>query len=271
MALNDEVREQRKLLKGKGPGAYFQYFWDYYRWPTVGVIGGVILVGSLVFNFLTHKPEAVHAVLLNCESPDLEAGMQLESEFAEAASIDTRRETVSIETSYDLTTGSILGQYDMATQVKMMALTGSGELDLLVADAYHFDEYISGAGLLDLREIFSDEEFKQLEEDGLVWYYDASLIYIEGETMPSNEFIPAEEGAAFEDPETFTLPDPALMEEPVPAGIIMTGRPVFDRWQLFTDTVVAAGFPTASKRLENARKLLDFLMNEQGGAKEDPA
>ena len=265
MALNDEVREQRKLLKGKGPAAYFQYFWDYYRWPTIGVIGGILLVGSLIFNFVTSKPDAVHAVLLNCESPDLEAGMQIESEFAEAASIDTRKETVSIETGYDMTTGTMLGQYDMATQVKMMALTGAGDLDLLVADAYHFDEYLSGGGLFDLREVLGEEEVERLDKEGLIWYYDASLIRIEGETMPSYEFVSAEEGKAFEDPAAFTLPDPGLMEKPVPAGIILTGRPVFDRWQMYTDTVTAAGFPTGSKRLENARKLLDFLMSDVSG------
>ena len=270
MALNDEVREQRKLLKGKGPGAYFQYFWDYYRWPTVGVIGGIILVGSLVFNFVMAKPDALHAVLLNCESPDLEAGMKLESEFAEAASIDTRREAVSIETGYNMTTGSMLGQYDMATQVKMMALTGAGDLDLLVADAYHFDEYITGGGLLDLREVLDEAQVEQLEKEGLIWYYDPSLIRVEGETMPSNEFISAEEGAAFENPETFTLPDPGQMEEPVPAGIILTGRPVFERFWMYTDTVVAAGFPNGSKRLENARKLLDYLMSEEAGKEKDP-
>ena len=106
---------------------------------------------------------------------------------------------------------------------------------------------------------------ERLDKEGLIWYYDASLIHIEGETMPSYEFVSAEEGKAFEDPAAFTLPDPGLMEKPVPAGIILTGRPVFDRWQMYTDTVTAAGFPTGSKRLENARKLLDFLMSDVSG------
>ena len=50
MAINDEIREQRKKLKGKGIRAHLAWFWEYEKVPTLITV----LVGGLVISLIYH-------------------------------------------------------------------------------------------------------------------------------------------------------------------------------------------------------------------------
>ena len=51
MPVMDEIREQHEKVKQKGLKYRLQYFWDYYRTPTIVTILGVILAISLLHTF----------------------------------------------------------------------------------------------------------------------------------------------------------------------------------------------------------------------------
>ena len=267
MALNDEIREQRQKLKGKGKKAYIEYYLEYYLWRAIAVIAAAVLIGSVIHGFVTDHPDAVYAVLLNCRVIDSWVEKEIEGEVGLLLGTNPRKEDVVVETTFYRTPGTMQGQADMATDVKMMALSGSGDIDLLAADAYLFRDYATAGGMLDLRDVLDKEELESLDEEGLIWYLDAGDIHEEGRSEEeAEEYISAEEGAAFENPASFTLPIPEQMKDPIPVGIVLTGRALFEKYGMYPDAVVAAGFPSGTSRLDNAKVLLEYLMSDDPSA-----
>ena len=53
MAINDEIREQRKKLKGKGVKAHLAWFWEYEKIPTLAVLCVGAIVISLIYHYVT--------------------------------------------------------------------------------------------------------------------------------------------------------------------------------------------------------------------------
>ncbi|WP_130837085.1 hypothetical protein [Lachnoclostridium sp. Marseille-P6806] len=189
MALSDEIREQRKSLKGKGLRAQLVWFWDYYRWQTVLVILGAVMIGSTAYSIATRKPEAASVIFLNVED---EAAMMendaVTERMAEAAGIDLSKESVTLDMMSRITPGGARDQAEMAAQEKIFAYVAAKDLDVLAADAYNFESYVRAGAFADLRTVFSEEELAA---------FGSNLYYVERASLDGGqEELAAEESAA---------------------------------------------------------------------------
>lgn len=176
MPVNDEIREQRQKLKGKGFKYKFQYFWEYYRWPTLAVIIIIIFLYSMIKNFVTAKDTAFQALFINS------SGAIDSEEFSQLIGIDTKKEEVIFDGSYTLNLNS--DTYDEASYVnmqKVLAMASAKQLDVILSYKDMLEYYGKGEMLTDLRTFFGEEWVEEMG-DKVVW--------VDIEEDESDELVP---------------------------------------------------------------------------------
>ena len=267
MALSDEIREQRKSLRGQGVKAHLLWFWEYYRIQTALVVLAAILIGSTIYSIATRKPQAASVLFINVEgSALLTSGEELEAALAEAAGIDLREETITLDLTGRITPGGARDQAEMATQEKVVAYVAARDLDLLGADAWNFASYARIGAFMDLRELLTGEQMAKYEP--YFYYVEQSVIDGNQEEALASEGISGEEASY--DPEreaaaesekmsVFVLPDPAAMENPVPVGILLNAAPNAANLSFYTETAGLVGVLSTAQHTRAAARMIDYL------------
>ena len=178
MALRDEVRAQREKARKKGFLALIQWFFEYYRLPVLLIAGGIVLAVSLLAQFLGKKETAFGAFFLNTAvagTPEESEVRELLTErITEAAGLDPKKQQAEIDLSLFLTPGGNTSPYDMADQTSIAARMSAGELDVIVADVWNYDELLVDAAVSDLREVLTPEELAVFE--GQLYYTDLKAL-----------------------------------------------------------------------------------------------
>lgn len=163
MPVNDEIREQRSKLKGKSFKYKFSYFWEYYRWATLGTIVGIIFVIALVKSIVTSKATAFQAIFINSQ-----CSISTE-EFSELIGINTSKEEVLFEANYTLNLDP--DSYDESSYVnmqKIVAMTQAGQLDVVFGYEDSTEYFGRNELFYDLREIFGEQFITDLG-DKVLW------------------------------------------------------------------------------------------------------
>lgn len=177
MPVMDEIREQHEKVKQKGLKYRLQYFWDYYRTPTIVTILGVILAISLIHTFVTAKSTRFQALLLNASAaPDPRA-------FEKLIDIDLKKQEVVFDSNYYLNPDpEKIDNITYTNGQKIMAVIASKAADVIIAPEEIYGRYVNGSVFLDLREIFSESQLNAMG-DKVLWLevYDQDS----GETFPA--------------------------------------------------------------------------------------
>lgn len=163
MPLIDDIKESHGMTKGKGIKYKFNYFWEYYKWPTIGVIVGLIFIISIVKTIVTNKDIGFEAVLVNSlDSPS-------ESYFENLFGIDTSKQEVILDNSYTMYAST--ESYNEATvnsSQKLVAVVAAGSADVFIANSEITENYFNSEFFADLRDYFSNEELEALG-DRVIW------------------------------------------------------------------------------------------------------
>lgn len=163
----DEIRAQHQKMKGKTPKEKFQYFWEYYRIPTIVTIAVVALVGNLIYTMVTAKDTAFAVVLINGYT-DMDTTAYM-SGFEAFAQIDTKEYSTNMEANFTIDPQAS-DQYAMANLQKLMALVAAKELDVIIADKDTLLNYAQAGYFYDLNKALSQEVLAKYGDDFL--YYD---------------------------------------------------------------------------------------------------
>lgn len=269
MAMRDEIRQQRKKLKGKGIKAHLAWFWEYDRIPFLLITFGVIFCIALIVSIVTQKSVEFEIFALNTETADSSAVEEsFESGFAKVLELDTSREEVSADFGEIKTVGNDqVTEYDMATETKITAESANHGIDVMLADAWNFSYYADYGTFVDLSTVLDADTLASLEEEGRIFYVDQAVIDANAESDYDEEeeieTIPYEDAKQSEALDTYTLPDPDTMEEPVAVGILMNDAAFVKSSGLYTDTACIAGIFASSNRMEEAVECLSYLENTE--------
>ena len=173
MALSDEdiKKSRQEALKNAGFKGKIAYFWEYYKIHLLVGIFCAIFFGALIHDIVTNKDYGFYAIMVNCYQTVEEE--DVESEFGTLADIDTNTYQVLIDlaTSLNLNT---FDQYTIANSEKIMAITASGDLDVITSDADTFNYFARSSMFYDLRDIMTEEELSRYE--GHIYYIDQAVI-----------------------------------------------------------------------------------------------
>ena len=270
MAINDEIREQRKKLKGKGVKAHLAWFWEYEKIPTLAVLCVGAIVISLIYHYVTYRPYVFGTLFLNARVQEMQSE-ELSADFMEYAGIDAKESDVFADLSEMLTPGgNSTSQYDIYSVQKIMAETAAGQIDTAVMDAWYFDYYAYNGEFKDLREVLDADALEKYEDR---FYYIDRTKALEMQnaqeekkaaaTAANEDAADAETAArAFEDQKNFVNPDPAEMEDPVPVGIICTDAPYILKNENYPDTVCIFGIVASTKHPETCQQFLEYLFEK---------
>lgn len=268
MSVHEEIREQQQKTKNMTLKGKLSYFWYYYKIHTIVAIFVIIFVVSFIRQYVTNKPYAFYAVLLNADNnPEtIDTSFLWEDEFQTYAGIDPNSYQVNIDTSVTLSSdgGS---QYDMANRQKMTAMMNIGDIHAILADTENFESYARLEFFYDLTSVFTAEELAPYAD--YLYYTDAAAFDKDtGDTLEEME-------AAAQDiyAQVIDHGDPSTMEKPLAVGIripntgnklaesgyyayLQDGTHTFQGYPM--ETVI--GIPVSVKEPQLALKFLKYLM-----------
>lgn len=211
----EEIREvQKKAFATMTPKEKLAYFWDYYKIHTVVVIAVAAFVIAFINSYLSNKPFAFYAVMLNANAlTDNTASASAWSEgFMEYAGIDPESYQVNIDTSIAISPDGG-DQYEVASRQKMAAMMHAGDIHAIVADTETFEGYARLEYFYDLTAAFTEEELAPYAD--LLYYTDGAAF--DAETGGTLDEMEAAQEAVYN--QVIDHGDPASMEKPVAVGI----------------------------------------------------
>lgn len=270
MAISDEIREQRKLLKGKGVKAHIAWFWEYERWPTILILVAAAVVISLIYHYATYKPYAFGVMFLNAYVQE-DRSDELAEEFMEYAGMDSSSSEILVDLSESVTPGgNYSSEYEMYTVQKVMVEMAANQLDAMVMDAWYFDNYAGQGAFKDLREVLDEETLEKYKDK--IYYYDAALLeddedaleeaVEDTDTTQEEAETETEEAVNSELLANFTLPDPEEMEDPVPVGIWCNEASCIKNNGYYDNTACILGAISSGNHLESFQQFLEYLFEK---------
>lgn len=233
MSLKDEIREQRKSLKGAGFKKQASWFITYYGWASLLCVA--LLVFSVLFirRILTSKEKILSIMMINSNSlelfSDTDAGDIISRGFEEYIGTDTDRYFVQTDMNESL---AVSDNTDYQTAEMIFALSASGQLDIMTADPAVFEHYAKAQFFEDLREHLTESEFSRYREQGLLFYSDA--LDENGETLETH----------------------------VPTGIICTGSKVLRDVGAYENSECITGIIAGSAHPETGKIFIEYLMSK---------
>lgn len=249
MAVMDEFKEQRELIKNGTSKQKLIYFWDYYKWYVIIPIVAVILLFSLIHHIVTQKDNAFYAVLLNAAV--ITEDLQHASTFTDYAGIDTDEYETYFDTSIQIHSDSG-SEADYTSMEKLMIYTATGDLDVMVTDMGSFQLYANNSSFYDLRDILSEDQIAKYEH--LFYYVDQKIV---DELQAASDNLDASYVPVYPDPGK-----PEEMETPIPVGInVGTCQSLITDYNFWGEDVMI-GVYANTNHLETALKYIDFLLEE---------
>lgn len=222
MAVNDEIREQRQKLKGKGIRAKAEYFWEYYKWHTIAVLVTAIFLSILIKDVIANKQQPyLYGLFVNASATfDTDAVIP---DLASYTEVKTSKHPIILESNLTYNKELSDTTIDMYTPPKIMALSESGDVDFMVCDLDAMEYYAGPAYFEDIRNVLTDEQISKYEDD---------FYYYEYDDLGS-----------------------------IPVGIKITDAPLFSKTTAYEGDVYFAVFYT-SERKQNAISFLNFSYSD---------
>ena len=286
MALIDEIKEQSDSVRQGGRKAWLKWFWSYYKIHTFAVIGGLIFIGVLIHDIASQKDTAFGITLLNIETTEGQPIQDaLETELDRLLEVNTKEEEVRLDISEFVSPGAIASEQEMIAQQKIMALFASGEIDLFAADPWNFTSYAFSDAFLDLRNVLPEETLAELEpwlfyvdgerirmkeEDDGIYMDDEPIAWMTGTIL---EYSDTAEIRKMCLKESYVLPDPSGMTDPVPVGILISEAPYFSGLGFYNYSASVMGIAGSSGRTGLTDRVIRYLWDGTGmpAAEEAPA
>lgn len=168
--------EKKADLKSMSTKEKISYIWDYYHWPFIIGAAIIIVIVSLVVQYVSYEEPILNVVMINCNdsvnSTDIgyrdfliEHGYEVDDHSISLTS------TLNFEENNQSTT-----MYDRQT-LTMLLYSGGQDLFLGTGDVYL--EYAKQGVLMDLTTVLSESTLEKYE-DQLIYYTDEE----DGTTYP---------------------------------------------------------------------------------------
>ena len=171
----DPSLEKKKLnFKEVGVRGTIVHLWTYYKWWAIIPLIVIIMV---VYTIIAYRQETKKVYLKIAMVNAYQDGMDLFVDYSKSIGHE-----VVVDTSYFHPTNedSVYLTTDQATSIQKLATQyQSGLIDIMVTNSRAAQEYTERA-FLDLRDVLDENEMKQLEEEGLIYYLESE----EGEKVP---------------------------------------------------------------------------------------
>ena len=247
MPLMDEFKEEREAIKNASFKERFSYFWCYYKWHVIGTIIAIAVVGSFVYQYITHKENAFYVVVLN--SYAYPSAQDYTDNLAEIFELDTSKEQVLFDTSVYVDFKSN-DQRTMTSAQKIIVYMASNELDLMISDTKSLEYYLYNDTFLDLTTVLTPEQVEK---------YKDRFYYIDKELLIALKDQATDKLFSMDFPENPY--DPDSITDPVPVGLNVSDQKDFlDNYGFQSTDLIMC--PVANTlNIEKIQKYVDYVFS----------
>lgn len=257
MTVHEQIMTQTEKMKDKTLKEKLYYFADYYKWPLLAIIVGVIIIVSIIKTIVTGKDYCFVAMLVNSSNVDSEA---MSEDFGEYAGLDLNKYDCYINANeVENLAGSNYSDYGVAT--RFAALLSAGDLDCVVFDSTVFNNKAVNDVFCDISKVLSEEDIKKFEDS--FYYMDRAVIKKVNEDIAYDGAYNIERGTYEEqlrDLEYHT--DPEAMQDPVPVGIIITDCSMVQKIDSYYELIPVFAITQNTSRIDTAIAFLHYLYDE---------
>ena len=249
MAVMDEFKEERALIKGQPFKKRFEYYWGYYKWHVFAVIIVASFITSYVYNIVTAKEAALTVALIDCNSDEATID-EYKNELMELMELNPKTHDITLDNSFFLSSADTMA-YSMAEV--FFVKVAAGDIDVVLAPEDTFNRYVQNDIFVDIRDFLSPEQLEFYQDS----FYYVDYAVIESEEIYETDFAETEfvDNAIHHSPEN--------MEKPIPVGIYVTGTEEFQGKYYFQRESQEVVFGIISF-VEDATYALQFLDNMSG-------
>ncbi|MCR5719732.1 MAG: hypothetical protein K6F84_04125 [Lachnospiraceae bacterium] len=250
MPVYDEFKEEREEIKNADFKTKLSYFWDYYKFHTLGGLFVIIVLSIFIYERITAKDTVLNVALCNTITGD---SPTVQEEFPKYAGINTKKEKISLDDSYaiDLEGTSQASVYSMQ---KLTAYVSASELDMMVGSVDVISYYAYQDDFMELDKVLPKEDRERPE--GQLFYIDKAVV--EECQQALSEMKDTEE---IEKPDPFK---PELMKEPVCVGIVLDQeKPPLSTSFYVTNAEEGAVFAVLynAPHTDMCRKFMEYMIN----------
>lgn len=257
MAVMDEFKEERESIKSKPLKEKLGYVADYYKWPIIGTIIGIICVVSFIHMKVTTKEEVLNGMLLNTSLYGSEYGeegfQKLSEDFLGTLELDSHEYEVILSNSYNyyISEDASSQNVDYQMMTVIMAQISAGTVDFITANSDTMIHLAYQDCFMDLSEVLSEEDYAVYEP--YLLYIDNAIIQERREKYENMEEVPDIE---YPDPS-----NPEAMEVPIPVLVDMSQCEILQEiYNHPTEDRILFGMLCNSPHEENTVEFLKYLM-----------
>ena len=174
--LHEEIVERNKtIIKEKGKKAWFRYFIGYYKWQLLLVLLLTVFIIHCIVNAVTRKDTVLQVSFVNGTTTLTEE--EFMADFPSFSGMNEKKEEALLDTSLVIDTENF-SALDRQYVDKLYLMCSTGSVDVCITDESFFPTLADSGYLLDLRELFSEEEMEELS--GRILSYESSHNDYEG-------------------------------------------------------------------------------------------
>ena len=162
MAVMDEFKEEREALKKAPLSVKIKYFWDYNRGKVILAIILILIAGGFISAQLTKKEQVVSGVFLNCFEQEYILG-EFSEEFLVNNEFNPKKQETYFVTDLPYMVGEQAAEASMDVNQALYVYASSGVMDFIVSDSAAMDDLAKKYFFIDLRDVLTEEECKELE------------------------------------------------------------------------------------------------------------
>ena len=248
MKISEYIRCEWTRVKKQPPKQRWEYFWEYYKWPLIGVVLAIIVLIQGAIGLFSAKESVLSGVALNsrlgAKAEDFWDG------YFDYVGMDSKKFDASVYTDINLISGQ--NQNNATSIQRIMAGIAIKDTDFIVGnpDAFRLCAYSTGGMLADLRDFLREEDLAKLV--GRIYYIDRAVL--DQINKPVGEQV---------EPELLQYPKeplkPETMKDPVPVGINISDNKAFTEGYYLPGTTVYWGIVPNTPRGELTLQMLDYL------------
>ena len=260
ISIQDEIKKQRKSLKGRPFKEKLAYYKDYYLITTIAVVAVAAFIIYLVNSIASNKDYCFYANIVNASNID---GTLLSESFAEYASLDTENYSCFIDTdTFESVDGTSTS--DIGSQTRFAGLIATGDLDVTVFNSQLFYRKALNDVYLDLKDVLTEDVLKEYEDKDMVYYIDRAEITAADE---NDDVILEDSEDSYMTLEELTEElkihtDPSAMEEPIPVGIVLSSSSLVTELNAYPESIPVFGIIANSSHVDNAISFLNYMFDE---------
>lgn len=266
MAVMDEFKNEREIIKSAKFKDKVSYYWTYYKWWVIIPTIVIALISNLIYHKLTDPEVLMDGIMLNVYNHDGDYTTEnLANNFMAEKKINTKEYTITLNSSLSYVSESQAAEMDetgmnvsnasqtnYTTMQVLMAQGGAGVLDFIAGPQDSMRELAYKEYFLDLSKVLTKEQYALYEPYFL--YMDMGVIEKRQEAYDNME-------------DTTTIPIPITMspddmEKPIPILIDISQCEKIVNAYGYDVGSLAFGFMSNSPNQDITLDFIDYLMQE---------